>query len=175
MGQAGREAVLRTGQFTFYEGSHNYRVVAAGPHSYLVVRIPLFRLGMELGDVAGMVATDMSPIGSPAELLAGTLTSLATGQAALSAPARVHCADAVFALIQAVIAERAAPSRQPVALFNVLTQWIEEHLTEHPDATTLAAAHHLSTRYVRQIFATNGTTVSRFARERRLSTPGPTW
>ena len=154
VGQAGREAVLRTGQFTFYEGSHNYRVVAAGPHSYLVVRIPLFRLGLELGDVAGMVATDMSPIGSPAELLAGTLTSLATGQAALSAPARVHCADAVFALIQAVIAERAAPSRQPVALFNVLTQWIEEHLTEHPDATTLAAAHHLSTRYVRQIFAT---------------------
>jgi AraC-like DNA-binding protein len=80
----------------------------------------------------------------------------------------VHCADAVFALIQAVIAERAAPSRKPIALFNVLTQWIEEQLTEHPDATTLAAAHHLSTRYVRQIFASNGTTVSRFARERRL-------
>ena len=168
VGQAGREAVLRTGQFTFYEGSHSYRVVASGPHSFLVVRIPLFRLGLVLGDVAGMVATDMSPIGSPAELLAGTLASLAAGQAALSAPARVHCADAVFALIQAVIAERAAPSRQPIALFNVLTQWIEEHLTDYPDARALAAAHHLSTRYVRQIFARNGTTVSRFTRERRL-------
>jgi hypothetical protein len=81
----------------------------------------------------------------------------------------------VFALIQAVIAEHAAPSRQPVALFNVLTQWIEEHLTEYPDATTLAAAHHLSTRYVRQISPRTGRPCPASPASAGSSTPGPTW
>jgi AraC-like DNA-binding protein len=60
------------------------------------------------------------------------------------------------------------PSRSQ-SIFNALVQWVERHLRDDVlDAERLATVHHVSTRYVRQVFADQRSTVSRYVRERRL-------
>jgi AraC-like DNA-binding protein len=171
LSQAGRSAVLAPGQFTFYEGSRPFHVSADGPHSYLAVLIPLFKIGLQLVDVAGMVATDLSSMRTSASLLSTSLTTLAAGQATLPMRSRLHVADAVLSLIHAVVTDEQVGPGAPrgLALFNLLAQWVEQHLADAQlDTERVAAAHHLSARYVRQVFSQHGTTVSRFIRERRL-------
>lgn len=168
--QAGRSVTLDPGQFTFYTGVQPFTIVAPAAHVYLVVTIPLFTIGLRLVDLSGMLAAGIPGLHTSSTLLSGALTTLATDQAALSPRARQQCGNAVVALIQAVIADQAdeEPTRM-LSLFNLLAQSVEQHLTDEAlDAASLAAAHHLSTRYVRQIFAARQSTVSRYVRERRL-------
>src|SRR4051794_23001302 len=155
LSQAGRSAVLTPGQFTFYEGSRPFHVTAAGPHTYLAVLIPLFKIGLQLIDVAGIVATDQSPMRTSASLLSTSLTTLTSGQSTLSTRSRLHCADAVLSLVHAVVTDEQVSTGPPrgVALFNLLAQWVEQHLCDTElDTERVAAAHHLSARYVRQVF-----------------------
>jgi AraC-like DNA-binding protein len=56
-----------------------------------------------------------------------------------------------------------------MSLFNSLVLWLEDHLSDADlSADVLATAHFLSARYVRRVFAVNGTTVSALVRQRRL-------
>ncbi|MGW0582415.1 helix-turn-helix domain-containing protein [Streptomyces sp. NPDC002920] len=169
--QAGKSVTLRPGQFTFYAGAQPFAVLAPAAHVYLVVTIPLFTIGLRLVDLSGMLAAGIPGLLTSATLLSDTLTTLATRQAELSPRARQQCGNAVVALIQGVISDHQAdeePTRM-LSLFNLLAQSVEQHLTDEVlDAESLAAAHHLSARYVRQIFAARQSTVSRYVRERRL-------
>jgi AraC-like DNA-binding protein len=136
------------------------------------VLIPLFAVGMQLADVIRIAATEVSRTRTSAALLAASLTTLATSQSTLSTRSRLHCADAVLSLVRGVVADDHISGTPPrsLALFSLLTQWIEQYLTDAQlDTEHVAAAHYLSARYVRQIFAQHGTTVSRFIRERRLA------
>ncbi|QKZ21074.1 helix-turn-helix domain-containing protein [Streptomyces chartreusis] len=169
--QAERSVTLHPGQFTFYAGTQPFAVRAPAAHKYLVVTIPLFTIGLRLIDLSGMLAAGVPGPLTSSTLLSETLTTLATSQSELSPRARQQCGNAVVALIQGVISDHQAdeePTRM-LSLFNLLAQSVEHHLTEEAlDAESLAAAHHLSARYVRQIFAARQSTVSRYVRERRL-------
>jgi AraC-like DNA-binding protein len=118
-----------------------------------------------------MLAAGIPGLLTSSTLLSHTLTTLAATQHKLSPRARQQCGNAVVALIQGVISDHQAdeePTRM-LSLFNLLAQSVEQHLTDEVlDAERLAAAHHLSARYVRQIFAARQSTVSRYVRERRL-------
>jgi AraC-like DNA-binding protein len=168
--QAGRTLLLRPGQFAFYSAAKPLVISSSGAHAYLAVSIPLFTIGLPLVDLSKIFATDVPGRAGSVALLASALTSLAAGHPTMSARARMHCGTAVAALAQAVISDHVGgPTTKRLRLFNLLAQWIEEHLTDGDlDAERLAAEHHLSARYVRQIFAESGTTVTRFVRERRL-------
>lgn len=169
--QTGRSVTLRPGQFTFYAGVQPFAVRAPAAHVYLVVTIPLFTIGLRLVDLSGMLAAGIPGPLTSSTLLSETLTTLATSQSDLSPRARQQCGNAVVALIQGVISDHQVdeePTRI-LSLFNLLAQSVEQHLTDEIlDAETLATAHHLSARYVRQIFAARQSTVSRYVRERRL-------
>jgi AraC-like DNA-binding protein len=168
--QGGRCVVLRPGQFAFYAAAHPFVVSASGPHSYMAVNIPLSTVGLPLVELSEIFAVELAAATPGAAMLSSMVTSLAAEHALMSARAREHCGGAVISLVRAVIGDHAGPpATKRFGLFNLLAQWIEEHLTDDDlDAESLAAAHHLSVRYVRQIFAAQGTTVTRFVRERRL-------
>jgi AraC-like DNA-binding protein len=169
--QAGRSVALHPGQFTFYSGAQPFSITAPDAHSYFAVAVPLYSIGRQLVDLPDILASGDLARSTSGSILAGALTSLAKGHAELSVRARLECGDAVLSLIHAVIMDHGSgwrPSRS-LSLFNLLARWIEEHLREDVlDADRLAAAHHLSTRYVRHVFATQQSTVSRYVRERRL-------
>jgi AraC-like DNA-binding protein len=169
--QAGRSVALGPGQFTFYSGAQPFSIVAPGAHAYFTVAVPLFSIGPQLADLPDILASGGLTRTTSGSLLSGALTSLAKGHAELSARARTECGNAVLSLIHAVIMDHEpvwTPSRS-LSLFNLLAQWIEQRLGDDVlDAERLGAAHHLSTRYVRHVFAAQHSTVSRYVRERRL-------
>ena len=167
--QGGRSVRLGAGDFVFYTGAQRYRIVSPARHEYLVVRIPTASIALRHSSFAEAIAADLS--GAPsAHVLRGILAALARPESQPSVGASAHLGDAVVAAAHAVIADARAPgTAKLMSLFNSLVIWIEANLAD-PDlsAERLASAHYLSPRYVRRVFATNGTTVSALIRQRRL-------
>lgn len=169
--QVGRSVVLGDGHFTFFHGHAPYRITTDGPHRWLVCRLRFLRIGTDTQSVAGLLAGDMAASGTAGELLADLLRGAAASRDTLRAGGKLHCADAIHSLVRAVVEEGAAPSgpRPATDPFGLYTQWLEERIqTPGLDAEQVAAAHHVSVRHVRAVFAGNGSTVSSFVRERRL-------
>lgn len=167
--QGGLSVSLRRGDFAFYTGAQRYRIVAPGPHVYLVVRIPTASIALRHSSFADVIATDLSTVPS-AGALRGLLAALSEPGSEPSIAASAHLGDAVVAAAHAVIADARVPgTAAAMSLFNSLVIWLEGHLSDPElSAEQLAAAHFLSPRYVRRVFAANGTTVSGLVRQRRL-------
>jgi AraC-like DNA-binding protein len=168
--QASRTVVLHQGQFAFYAAAQPFVLSAAGPHRYLTVAIPLFSFGLPLIELSDIFATDVSGASSSMSMLSTALATVIEAPEGLSESARTHCGPAILALVRAVISDHGGvTASKRLNLFNLLARWLEERLFEgQVNAERLATEHHLSVRYVRQIFAERGTTVTRFVRERRL-------
>ena len=160
---------LGPGDFAFYTGAQRYRITSSGQHTYLVVRIPTASIALRHGAFMEVIASDLS--GTPSShALRGILGALAAPDARPSVAASAHLGDALLAAAHAVIADARPPgTAKAMSLFTSLVLWIEKHLVD-PDlsAEQVAEAHFLSPRYVRRVFATNGTTVSALIRQRRL-------
>jgi AraC-like DNA-binding protein len=168
--QLGHTVTLEPGQLAFYDGCTRYRVQAAGPHRYLVLRVPSPRIRSTHEDSTTVLATDVSCHAS-APLLAALLERVAASASALSPAAAQYAGEAIAACVHAVILDssRRAPHDRPGSLFLRLTQWLDEHLADETvSAESLAAAQFLSARYVRRVFARHETTVSAYVRDRRL-------
>lgn len=167
--QVDRTVQLSPGSFVFYTAAQRYRITAPGHHEFLVVRIPTTSIALRYDAFTEVVATDLSPLPSAA-VLRGILEALSLPETVPSLGAGAHLCEALLAAAHAVIADARPPGTATVlSLFTTLVMWIEEHLAD-PDlsAESVAAAHYLSTRYVRRIFAANGLTVSAVIRQRRL-------
>lgn len=167
--QGDNSVTLTAGNFVFYTGAQRYRITSPGPHEYLVVRIPTASIALRHSSFVDVIATDLSEMPS-AHALRGILAALSLPQASPSIAASAHLGDAVVSATHAVIADARPPgSAKTMSLFNALVIWIESNLAD-PDlsAEKIAAGHYLSSRYIRKIFAANGTTVSAFIRQRRL-------
>ena len=160
---------LGPGDFAFYTGAQRYRITSPGHHEYVVVRIPTASIALRHSSFADVIATDLSATPS-AGVLRGILVALADRAVQPSIAASAHLGDAVVAAAHAVIADARAPgTAKAMSLFNSLVIWIEANLADPElSAERLAAAQFLSPRYVRRVFATNGTTVSALVRQRRL-------
>lgn len=167
--QARRRARIARGETLFYDVGCPFGLHADGPHRYLVAQIPASALGFRPEDRARLVVRRLNGY-SGASALGGLLAAIVdlvdpapgTGQ---------HLGDAIAACARAVIAEArgVVAGERSTALFGELIDWLDGHLVDS-DATTehLAAAHFLSARYVRKLFADHGTTVSAYVRRRRL-------
>jgi AraC-like DNA-binding protein len=167
--QGGNSVALSAGDFVFYTGAQRYRVTAPGHHRYLVVGIPTASIALLHTSFEYVIATDLSAVPS-APVMRGILAALADTTEQPSLAASAHLGDVVIAAAHAVIADARAPgTAKAMSLFNSLVLWIEDHLSDADlSAEVLATAHFLSPRYVRRVFAANGTTVSALVRQRRL-------
>ena len=167
--QGNQSVTLTAGNFVFYTGAQRYRITSPGDHEYLVVRIPTASIALRHSSFVDVIATDLSDVPST-HTLRGILAALTLPEASPSIAASAHLGDAIVSAAHAVIADARPPgSAKTMSLFNALVIWIEENLAD-PDlsAEKIANGHYLSPRYVRKIFAANGTTVSAFIRQRRL-------
>lgn len=168
--QDGREAVLTPGEFTVYDTSRPYRLVNSEAFHHLVLMCPRTALKVPERTMAGRTAVRISGRHGMGALVAPFLAGLAGQLDAVTPAAAPHLTGAVLDMLAAVFTE-GEPVRPPGGelLLSRVRRYIEDHLSDPeltPDA--VAAAHHISPRYLRKLFERDNETVAGWIRVRRL-------
>lgn len=170
--QDGREALLRPGDFAVYDTTRPYTFSHDGPCRLLVLIFPRALLGLPCQDVGTLTATRFSG-GSG---LGGLVSSFLCRAADVLDTEEVRDDHRLGATVLDLLATGLAgrldvrPS-DPDAARRTLVTRAEAFITAHLGSPSLspdevAAALHISTRYLHKLFHASGTTVS--ARIRRL-------
>ncbi|MFD9828465.1 helix-turn-helix domain-containing protein [Tsukamurella tyrosinosolvens] len=170
--QDGREAALTPGDLAIYDTTRAYSLDFADDFSMFVLLIPRDRLGLTPRQVAGLTAQRISGrhgLGALASsLLTGLGRQLRTGGVDPD-PRAVH---AVLELVDATLMRRLEPAEAvPTAdvVFAGATAYIDAHLgLPGLSVEAVAAAQHVSVRYLQQLFAERGSTPSAWIRRRRI-------
>lgn len=171
--QAGADGVEHTitlgaDRIGIYSRQRPFRLRIAAPYHYLVLEVSPELLGVKQETLVAATADDDLAGAPSAALLTGMLGQLVDVAPRLSAPMRLSAADAVTSLLTGHVRSVAPPAGAPDPLEPIL-RWIEEHLGDPdlvPDA--IAAAHHVSTRYLHKLFSQQALTVAGYVRARRL-------
>jgi AraC-like DNA-binding protein len=173
--QDGREAVLRPGDFGIYDCSRPYTFVANDRFRMLACVLPRDIIGFSPARVSEITATRIpsgNGIGWAMAPFLKRLADVAVRDEVLPDEHRVveSVVDLVGSLCATVMTEEAGPqahSRSELMLR--IRASIDAQLGD-PDLTParIAAAHFISKRYLHKLFEAEGTTVSRWIRERRL-------
>jgi AraC-like DNA-binding protein len=171
--QAGREAMLETGDFTICDATQPYSVGFTEANHMLCLKIPAEALASRLGDVEALLCRPMSGRrGGPATLSA----FLRTVWGQLEEPGDETWAEGVSGVILDLIDLAYRPLQDRTSALPAQAQWrmkvkalIDERLCD-PDlgARAIAEALGLSSRYVQMLFAEASTTPSAYILERRL-------
>jgi AraC-like DNA-binding protein len=170
--QDGREAELGPGDLTLVDLSRPVRWVMS-PARVVAVVFPRTLLPLPRDEVARLTAVRVPGDRGPAAL-ASTLARQLVGHLDDAADA-TRLGTAVLDLLTVALAARARrsgpvpPDSQRRVLLQRVDAFIEQHLGD-PELTpeTIAAAHHVSLRYLYKLFETQGQGVAGQVRRRRL-------
>lgn len=172
LAQDGREAALTPGDLAIYDTTRPYSLDFEDRFSMFVLMIPRDRLGLTPAQVARLTAERISGrhgLGALASSLLGGLgRALRTG----GVDPEPRAVDAVLDLVQATLLQRLGPEPSvPTAdvVFAAACAYIDEHVGR-PELSVeeVAAAQHVSVRYLQQLFSQRGATPSAWIRRRRL-------
>ena len=171
--QDGREAALTPGDFAIYDTSRPYDLYFDDTFRMLVVMFPPEALQLNRRDIATLTASRVSGrqgLGSLTSTLLGAMgQQLRDGLM----PGAVSISEALLSLVSAVFAERIDPgspqNSQRLVLLARVQAYISSHLGD-PELTVteVAAAHHISVRYLQKLFEEHGETASAWIRRKRL-------
>lgn len=173
--QDGKETLLAPGDLMFYDPTRPYSLDFSERYRLQVFALPRHALGLSEDEVRRLTAVRMRPDTGTAALVASFLVRLATDAAAYPPPIGALLARNAVDLLTTLAAERlgADPGSTGdtggTALRLRIQAYIDRHLSD-PDLSppAIAAAHHVSVRYLHRLFETQGTTVGRWIRHRRL-------
>lgn len=173
--QDDREAALTPGDFAIYDTTRPYTLTFDQDFQMLVVMLPRARLSLRPDDMTGMTARRISGRRGMGALVSPFLVGLADRMDADDLTTSVHLAGAVVDLLTATFAEQlGCASAVPAethrhALMLRIKAFIDARLDD-PDLScmTIAAAHHISVRYLQKLFEGGGWTVTSWIRARRL-------
>jgi AraC-like DNA-binding protein len=173
--QDGREALLRPGDFAFYDTSRPYSLGFHDPFTMTVLRVPARSLALPESTMRATTATVFRGDDGFGRLLSPFLTGLAAQAGSYHESARAELAGGIPELIRAAVALRAGqatPFREDApgsALLAQIKQYIERHLDAPGlSPSAVAHAHGLSTRYLQKLFAREDTSPAAWIRWRRL-------
>ncbi|MGW2815974.1 AraC-like ligand-binding domain-containing protein [Streptomyces sp. NPDC001415] len=149
-------------------------VAPDGDHARsLLVQVPRNSLTVPRAKVSALIARPLPAADGLGALLVQTLAR-AEADAAHYRPQDTHRLGAVAAqLVDAFLAHHLdladPPESRPQALLTAINAFIDRHLAD-PGLSPgpIAAAHHISVRYLHRLFASEGTTVGSTVRGRRL-------
>ena len=172
LAQDGRQAVLRPGDFAVYETDRPFLWGLQGAWELLVFTWP--RASVAATDTASQQLTARALAGDVGlgAIVGRLLRDLVTAPPALSHTGSVRLADEVAELVLTVAGERVRPTGPSRASDDLLRR-IDAHIVEHVAdprlcATSIAAAHFISTRHLHRLFARRGGTVGQQIQRLRL-------
>lgn len=170
--QDDRQALLAPGDLAVYDTTRPYTLRFDGPYRMLVVQIPHELLGIRPDQARALAAERISGRSGLGALTSSLLTSLDAQLVSGGVDPDARATGAVLQLVQATLLQRIRPVGTVPAEEVVHLQALR-HVDEHlacRDLTvrSVAAALHVSVRYLQKVFAREGTTVSECIRERRL-------
>lgn len=173
--QDGREAALTPGDLALYDTSRPYQLAFDDRFEMLVVMFPRDLLRVPGGRLSEITARRVSGRRGVGAAMRPFLGALAQQLADDALHGSAVLSDAVLDLLAATVSEQldCAPV-VPVethrhALFLRVLTFVDARLGD-PGLTVpaIAAAHHVSVRYLQKLFEDEGRTVSGWLRERRL-------
>jgi AraC-like DNA-binding protein len=178
--QVGREALVGTGEVTVYESSRPYDALALPTDGStvegIVVNVPRAMAPLPAARMDRLLAVSLPGATGTGALLARFLHGVIAESAAYEPGEAARLGALVVDLIALFLARHAdcvsgtVPSGdQRAALRASVRFFIERHLGD-PDLTpaTIAAAHHISVRYLHLLFQHEGVPVAAWVRRRRL-------
>ncbi|MGW5054280.1 AraC-like ligand-binding domain-containing protein [Actinokineospora sp. NPDC004072] len=178
LGQDGRKATLDPGDFAIYDTTRPYTMAFDEFASTLVLMFPRDMLCLPEGHVAGLTATRFSGDQGVSGIVSTTLVQLARNLDDPQVHGSLRLARNLVDLLGTALADRAEYQDVPAessraALLVKIRSFVEAHLDD-PGLSPgdIAAAHHISTRYLHKLFSEAGTTVSAYIRHRRLERCG---
>jgi AraC-like DNA-binding protein len=172
--QDDRQAALGAGAFTFVDLSRPCQL-AGGLGGVAAVMFPRTLLPFRYRDTRWLTGVGFDPREASSALVAALVGHVVDRAAEFTAPADVRVGTAIVDLIVAALSVRldrpeAVPpgTRSRVLTWRVKT-FIEDRLDD-PELSPerIAAAHHISLRYLYRIFEAQQTTVGSWIRTRRL-------
>ncbi|MEU0743612.1 AraC family transcriptional regulator [Streptomyces sp. NPDC006134] len=170
----GTDGLCRPGDLFVRDGSDPLVLHETEDFELHLVRIPLRALPLTESQVHGLTRRRPHAGGAVAPLLARLLRTLAGTATAGSARTELHVAGNVAELVAALAVEDAGPEppgsgQDRVALVRRLRAHIDENLWDRGlSPAVVAAAHHVSIRYLHKLFSGHGSTVGRWIQHRRL-------
>ncbi|WP_280204078.1 helix-turn-helix domain-containing protein [Nocardia farcinica] len=171
--QDGRTAVLGPGDLAVYDTGRPYTLHFDQPFQMIVAMFPRESWQIRAAELTEITARRIGGRGGVGALLAPFLRAIPATLACGDLSRDIHIADAVLDLLTAAVTEfGGVEERARSAGAGLLVQvkaFIDAHLADPMlSVSDIAAAHHISVRYLQRLFETEGTTVTTWIRQRRL-------
>jgi AraC-like DNA-binding protein len=173
--QDGREAKLAPGDFMVYDTTRPYEFSVGGPFQMYAFMIPHTMLPLPASRLAQVTARPFSSQRGLGTFVSPFLVELGKRCVAGHHPSDMHLADALLDVLAASFAEQLScegavgPDVGKRTLLLRVRAFIEHRLDDPGlDVATIAAAHHISVRYLQKRFREEGYTVTGWIRARRI-------
>ncbi|MFE2144646.1 helix-turn-helix domain-containing protein [Streptomyces sp. NPDC059456] len=171
--QDGRQALVRPGTFTCSDAGRPYTREQPDDFRFTAFRVPKQGLGVSEGDLRAVTGTVFGSDGT-AGLVAGYLSRLAARPADFDPYTGRQLAQTAADLLTVLVRERQGrlnphASETARGMLARVKEYILRHLAE-PDLSPerIAAAHHMSVRYLHKLFRAEDATVGRWIHRERL-------
>lgn len=173
--QDGRAARLRPGEFAVYDFARPYELAYDSAVELAVFGFPRDLLALPPESAGRLTAVPLAADQGMGALTSPLLRRVVLDLESYGPATAARLSTVMMDLVTAAVAERAGQaeslpieSRERALLLRVHA-FIEQHLGEADLSPGLiAAAHHVSVRYLYRLFATEATTVAAWVRRRRL-------
>lgn len=171
--QAGREAVLETGDFTLCDASRPYSVRFTEANHMLCIKVPAAAMVERLGDVERLICQPVQGRQGAGAMLSSFLTTL---WSQIDQAGDKAWAETVSEVVLDLLSLAYRPLQEGPSAASAQGQWlakarafIDERLCD-PElgVSSVAEALGVSPRYVQMLFASEGSTPSAYVLERRL-------
>lgn len=174
-----REAALVPGDLVLYDTSRPYQLAFDTAFEMLVIMFPRERLHLPGGRLSDVTARRVSGRRGVGAAVRPFLSALADQLSADDVEPSATLSTAVLDLLAAALAEQldctsaVGEDAQRHALFLRVLSFVDARLDD-PELTVagIAAAHHVSVRYLQKLFEDEGRTVTEWVRRRRLERAG---
>lgn len=178
--QCGRDALKGVGDLLLYDSSHPYDAWVfadedGGVAQSIIVSLPRTALPLPAAKVDHLLATSLPGDTGIGALLSQFLTSMAAEPISLRPQDAARLGVVTMDLVTVFLAHHldaaaaVAPESRQQALMVGVRSFIERNLGDASlKPAEIAAAHHISVRYLHLLFQRQGSTVSAWIRRRRL-------
>ncbi|MDR6976051.1 AraC-like DNA-binding protein [Streptomyces sp. 3330] len=172
--QGGRRAFVGEGDLMVYDTGRPYSLDFPERFAAHVVHLPRRALGLPEQDLRRVTGTAIAGTTGFGALLGNFLTSLTASVPPCAPAVATRLATGVVDLFATLVAERAQDGAPPDGHpGDHLVRRVRDHIDRHlgdPGLSpqSVAAAHHISVRYLHRLFEGEGITVARLIQRRRL-------